>query len=163
MDIYIVRHGIAEDVAPGGGGDAARALTAEGRQKMKKAAKGFAKLEPKIDRIFASPLVRAKQTAEILASALKKQVEELKELAPAHSPSQVCERLMSIKKSGNVMLVGHEPNCSELASYLLEGSSGISIEFKKGAICWIEVERPNAASGTLRLLLSPSSLRLMGK
>lgn len=163
MDIYIVRHGIAEDIAASGGGDSARALTSEGRQKMKEAAKGFAKLESDIEVIFASPLVRAKQTAEILAAALKKTVEEMKELAPGYSASQLCEKLQSLKRKGNMMLVGHEPNCSDLASYLLEGSTGTSIEFKKGAICMIEVESPHAASGTLRLHLSPMVLRLMGK
>jgi phosphohistidine phosphatase len=163
MDIYIVRHGIAENTASGGGGDSARALTPEGKQKMKEAARGFARLEPKVDRIFASPLVRAKQTAEILAAALKKSVEELKELAPGNSPSALCEKLMTIRKVSSLMLVGHEPNCSELASYLLEGSTGTSIEFKKGAICLIEVELPNAASGTLRWHLSPLIMRLMRK
>lgn len=162
MDIYIVRHGIAEEVASGGG-DSARALTQEGRQKMKEAAKGFVKLQPEVQRIFASPLVRAKQTAEILAAQLKKSVEEIKELSPGFSPSQVCERLISLKKAGSIMLVGHEPNCSELASYLLEGSTGTSIEFKKGAICLIEVDLPKGASGTLRWHLSPLALRLMGK
>src|SRR6185436_6950664 len=67
MEIYIVRHAIAEDAPSKGTGDAARALTEEGRQKMKEAAAGFAKLEFSIDKIFSSPLIRAKQTAEILA------------------------------------------------------------------------------------------------
>lgn len=163
MDIYIVRHAIAEDVPSGGGGDAARALTPEGKQKMKEAAKGFARLEPEIERIFSSPLMRAKQTAEILAASLKKTVEEMKELAPGYSPAQVCEKLMTWKKGGNIMLVGHEPNCSELAAYLLEGSSGISIEFKKGAICLIEAESPRPGSGMLRYHFPPSAMRLMGK
>jgi phosphohistidine phosphatase len=163
MDIYIVRHAIAEDIAPGGGGDAARALTAEGKHKMKEAAKGFARMEPKISRIFASPLVRARQTAEILANALKQSVEEMKELAPAHSPAEVCEKLVSLKKAGSIMLVGHEPNCSELASYLLEGSTGVGIEFKKGAICLIELESPRPGSGLLRWHLPPSVLRLMNQ
>jgi phosphohistidine phosphatase len=163
MDIYIVRHAIAEDIAPGGGGDAARALTTEGKQKMKEAARGFARMELNVERIFASPLVRARQTADILAAALKKNVEEMKELAPAYSPAQVCEKLIALKKAGSVMLVGHEPNCSELASYLLEGSTGVAIEFKKGAICLIELESPRPASGMLRWLLPPSALRLMNK
>jgi phosphohistidine phosphatase len=163
MEIYIVRHAIAEEVSRHGGGDAERELTAEGRQKMKQAAEGFAALERKIDRIFSSPLVRARQTAEIFANALKLEVEEMDELSPAHSPKDVCTRLSSISKAKNVMLVGHEPNCSELASYLLVGSSGLEIIFKKGAICMIEAEQPTAGSGTLIFHLPPQALRQMAK
>src|SRR5262245_45205977 len=127
MEIYIVRHAIAEDVSPDGS-DEARALTEDGKKKMKEAAEGFARLERKIDRIYSSPLVRAKQTAEILAKELDLKVEEMKELAPAHRPADVCERISRSKKDENIMLVGHEPNCSELASHLVLGSAGLSIE-----------------------------------
>ena len=57
------------------------------------------------------------------------------ELSPGYSPEQVCSKLQALKKLDSVMLVGHEPNCSVLASYLLEGSASMEIQFKKGAIC----------------------------
>jgi phosphohistidine phosphatase len=159
MEIYIVRHAIAEDTASKGTGDAARALTEEGRQKMKEAAAGFAKLEFSIDKIFSSPLVRAKQTAEILGKVLDQKVEEMEELSPGYGPDQVCAKLQSsAKKIKSVMVVGHEPNCSLLASYLLEGSSGLEIQFKKGAICRID-GNPARKSGTLIFHLSPQILR----
>ena len=72
MHIVIVRHGIAEDreasnrAAPD---DALRQLTKEGRQKMRKAAKGLKRILPALDLIATSPLMRAAQTAEILAEA----------------------------------------------------------------------------------------------
>lgn len=162
MEIYIVRHGIAEEVARDGS-DEARALTEDGRKKMKEAAEGFSRLERKVDHVFSSPLVRARQTAEILAGSLKLKVEVLKELAPGHSPSQVCERLREMKRTGNAMVVGHEPNCSELASYLLISAGGMNIEFKKGAICLIETHSAEPGSGDLLLHLSPAALRLMGQ
>ena len=62
MEIYIVRHAIAEDAPSKGTGDAARALTEEGRQKMKEAAAGFAKLKFSIDKIFSSPYVASRST-----------------------------------------------------------------------------------------------------
>lgn len=163
MEIYIVRHAIAEDTAKSGEGDSARELTSEGKQKMKEAAAGFAKLDRKVDRIFASPLIRARQTAEILAGALKKTVEEMTELSPAHTPKEVCARLEELGKSKNVMLVGHEPNCSELASYLLVGPSELDIVFKKGSICFIEADKPAQGEGTLVWHLSPQVLRLIGR
>ena len=162
MEIYIVRHAIAEEVPPSGGGDAQRALTPEGRNKMKEAAKGFAKLSPEIERIFSSPLVRAKQTAEIVAKALNKEVEEMTELSPAHSPAQVCVVLRELKKTKSAMLVGHEPNCSDLAAYLM-GFKELGIEFKKGAICLIEARDLRPGSGMLIWHLSPAVLRLMAK
>ena len=161
MDIFIVRHGIAEEVSSDGS-DESRELTSEGKKKMKESSAGFARLERKVDRIYSSPLARARQTAEILANALDRKVEEMKELAPGHSPAQVCHKLKQLK-AGSVMVVGHEPNCSELASYLLLGSGGVSIEFKKGAICLIESRDAEPGSGDLILHLSPAALRLSQK
>lgn len=163
MEIYIVRHAIAEDTAKSGGGDAERELTAEGKQKMKETAAGFAKLDRKVDRIFSSPLVRARQTAEILAAVLKQKVEEMPELSPANTAKEVCGRLEELGKSKNIMLVGHEPNCSELASYLLVGPSELDIVFKKGSICFIEADKPAAGAGTLVWHLSPQILRQLRK
>lgn len=160
MELYIVRHGIAEDVASDGT-DASRALTEEGRKKMKEAAAGFVRLGRPPARIFSSPLVRARQTAEILAHALKSSVEEMTELAPGHSPAQVCDRLQQLKTVDRVMVVGHEPNCSELAAYLLSARGNVRIEFKKGAVCAIETRSAEAGSGTLITHLSPAAMRSM--
>jgi phosphohistidine phosphatase len=161
MRIYIVRHAIAEDSAKGGGGDAQRALTSEGRKKMKEVAAGFMRLEPQIDRIFSSPLIRAKQTAEIMATPLKKKVEQMVELSPGHAPSDVLRRLRELKEDNNVMLVGHEPNCSQLASYLLSETAQVDIQFKKGGICLIESQRFGGGDGFLLWVLTPQVLRLM--
>ena len=160
MKIFIVRHGIAEESARGG--DRARELTEEGRKKMKEASAGFAKLEAEIDHIFSSPLVRAVQTAEIVAKAVGHghSVETMEELSPAHSPDQVIHALQSFKKAKGVVLAGHEPNCSELAAHLLGGAQ---LEFKKGAICLIESDPVSAGLGILIWHLSPQVLRLMAK
>ena len=151
MQIYVVRHAIAEDAGKAGAGDARRALTLEGRKKMKDAAEGFAKLDPRIERIFSSPLVRALQTAEIVAKALKfaGEIDEMKELSPGYSPEEVLKRLQELRAVKSVVLAGHEPNCSELASCLLSSSDRIHLEFKKGAICLIESEELTAGSGIL--------------
>jgi len=158
MDIYIVRHGIAEE-ATRGMSDEKRALTSEGRKKMKEAAAGFANLELGVSRVFASPLVRAQQTAEILAAPLKLKVEEMPELAPGHSPSEVLRALQEHRSVKGVMLVGHQPNCSDLTSYLLGGNSIVNVEFKKGAICVIYSENLSAGDGILLAHYPPSALR----
>lgn len=160
MEIYIVRHAIAEEVSADGS-DEGRELTPEGKKKMKEAASGFARMEKKIDRIFTSPLARARQTAEIVGEAIHKKIDDMKELAPGHTPAQVCQRLQQFKGLESVMLVGHEPNCSELASYLLGGNDRLSVEFKKGAICIVESREMKPGTGDLLLHLSPATLRLM--
>jgi len=157
MVVYIVRHAIAEDVSSDGS-DEKRALTAEGKKKMKDAAAGFAALESEIDRVFSSPLVRAWQTAEILAKEFGKEIEEMQEMAPGHSPKQVLNRLAEMRDEESVMLVGHQPDCSTLASYLLGNAN---LEFKKGAICKIQIDRMTAGSGSLIWLIPPQALRLM--
>jgi phosphohistidine phosphatase len=160
MRIYIVRHGIAEETAKGG--DEQRALSDEGRKKMKEIAAGFARLEPEIDVIYSSPLVRAMQTAEIVAKGIahSKNIEKMIELSPGHSPAEVAKKLQGLKKGSNFVLAGHEPNCSLLADYLL---GRVEIEFKKGAISLIETESCEAGSGILIWHLSPQVLRLIGK
>jgi phosphohistidine phosphatase len=160
MRVYILRHAIAEDSNPGG--DEKRALTEEGRKKMRDAAAGFARLEQEIDIVYSSPLVRAVQTAEIVAKAIGHpgKVEIMKELSPGFAPREVAERLQAEKKMRSVILSGHEPNCSQLTSFLLGDAQ---FQFKKGAICLIETDSCEAESGILIWHLSPQSLRLMKK
>jgi phosphohistidine phosphatase len=161
MYIYIIRHGIAEDHAHSLR-DEDRALTEEGKEKMKEAARGLKRMDPDITRIFSSPLVRAIQTAEIVAAELKMKVDLLKQLAPGHTPVEVCDSLKLHKsKASAVAVVGHEPDCSELASHLLDAPGGVNIDFKKGAVCLIESESLEMGSGCLLWHLSPKALRLM--
>ncbi len=159
MNILIVRHGIAEEISSGG--DSHRALTEEGRCKIKQVATGLARIKPEIERIYSSPLVRAEQTAQIIAESLRTNVEIMIELSPGHSPMDLCQRLSEIRNVSGVMLVGHEPNCSELASYLLGSTGEIGIDFKKGAACFIQATHPIASAGTLLWHLPPRILRLI--
>jgi phosphohistidine phosphatase len=129
---------------------------------MKEAAEGFARLDLEIDTIYSSPLVRAIQTAEILAKAIdyKETIENMEELSPGYSPKDVMQRLQSLKKVETIALAGHEPNCSELASHLLGDAE---VEFKKGAICLIETESLQTGSGNLIWHLSPQILRMIAR
>lgn len=161
MHLYIVRHGIAEDHSPTGR-DEDRALTEEGREKMKEEARGLKRLEPAVEHIFSSPLVRARQTAEIIGAELKMKIDLLKVLAPGHSPAEVCDALKPYKnKASGIVVAGHEPDCSELVSYLLDSPRAINVDFKKGAICLVETASLDMGSGCLIWHLSPKALRLM--
>lgn len=141
--IYIVRHAIAEDVSPSGR-DEDRALTAEGRKKMKRAARGLASLGVTPAHLLASPLVRAQQTAEIVVEALPQlKIETCDLLAPGVDERALTRLINGAHAGRDVMLVGHEPDLGELLSFWLTGSrGGVETRFKKGAVACI-------ASGTL--------------
>src|SRR3954468_3537196 len=97
MQLVIIRHGLAGDreaFAATGQDDALRPLTAEGRRKMKRNAKGLRRVVAAIDVLGASPLVRAAQTASIVASAYGGlEVTTVPALAPGTSPRSFLARL----------------------------------------------------------------------
>ena len=159
MEIWILRHAKAEESGPGTP-DEERALTPGARKQMRAAARGIAKLDPRFDAIWTSPLRRARQTAEPVARALD-QSDDLIEtgaLAPDADPGEV---LREIEKRGmkRILLVGHMPHLGKLLGYLITGRSNTPIEMKKGALARIEFddETPKPP-GTLTLLLTSKAL-----
>jgi phosphohistidine phosphatase len=168
MIIYILRHAIAvPSGSPGYPGDD-RPLTEEGIEKMTREALGIRRIVPKIDLVLTSPLKRAHQTATIAAKALgrMKELRIEKQLLPGGNPDQLLNNLaiISSKEKGieSVLLVGHEPYLGKLTSQLI-GSSSTSIEFKKGALCRIDIDQfPSQLRGRLAWLLTPKQLRELG-
>jgi phosphohistidine phosphatase len=136
--IYIIRHAIAEDVSSTGR-DEDRALTPEGRKKMKRAARGLAALDVAPARLLSSPLVRAWQTAEIVIEALPQlKIETCDLLAPGVDERSLTRLLDGVHAGVDVALVGHEPDLGEVLSYWLTGSrGGVETRFKKGAVACI--------------------------
>jgi phosphohistidine phosphatase len=156
MTIYLLRHGIAETAAPGGD-DAARALTDEGRRKLRAVLKLAREAGVKPSRILTSPLVRAVQTAELAGECLGCGARPVRTgaLEPSGDPGQVWRAIRSHQDAASLLLAGHEPLFSQLAAYLL-GAPEALIDFKKGALVAIEVDpalpRPR---GVLRWMLTP--------
>ncbi len=158
MDVYLVRHAVAEERAPRGG-DAARALTAEGRREFTRAAAGFSRLEPELTRILTSPLLRARQTAEILREQLSGPEPEA---WPPLAPGVALERLLAdLRGAGEaVALVGHEPCLGRLLSLAVSGRAGDGTPLRKGGIARLVFERaPRPGGGRLAWLLTPRLLR----
>ena len=154
MRVHLLRHGIAEDHAAS---DAERALTPEGRKKLKQvlqvaAASG---LEPSM--IVSSPYKRAMQTAEIAAAEFKfkDKIVELGALVPDSTPRKAWDELRAFRDQPEVIVVGHEPLFSQLAAFLL-GTPELMIDFKKGGILSIEMTQVgNAPRAALRWYLTP--------
>ncbi len=173
IEIYLMRHGIAAELGEGGIlKDADRPLTLEGRAKLKQAALGLKTAGLKFNMIFTSPLLRARQTAEVVAEALDLQhrVKILNALAPAQQFAQGeggnAEIFLELgaHQFDRALLVGHMPDLSELASYLIAGHRNLNIEFKKGTLCGIEVSSlPPRGPGLLCWMLTPKQMRLMGR
>lgn len=162
--LYLVRHAIAEERGEAYPDDAVRPLSTKGIAKFKKVARALAALDVSIDQILTSPLVRARQTADILAEQLRGRppVSESDALAPGASYEQLTVALESCARHSAIALVGHEPSIGEFAARLL-GMRG-TIEFKKGAVCRIDVETlPPASAGHLRWLAPPKLLAPLGR
>ena len=166
MTVYLLRHGVAED-APPGGDDRTRRLTPRGRTRMAAAARGLLTLDLELDVMLTSPLPRAAETAAIVAAAYQRSPSprELPALAPGVPPAETLQALRPWSRHDEVMLVGHEPGLSRLASLVLTGAPDrLAIDLKKGGCIAIEVEKLVPPAGaTLRWLLTARQLRRLGR
>ncbi len=166
MTLYVLRHGIAEDLAPGGD-DGARVLTPRGRIRLRAAARGMRVLRLRIDVLLTSPLKRAAETAAIVAEVYggRPVPRVVPALAQGVSPAETVRALRPLLRDGDVMIVGHEPGLSGVASLLLTGSpDGLALTLKKGGLIAIDVpDRATRIATTLRFLLTPRHLRRIGR
>ena len=166
MRLYLLRHALAvPHGTPGFRNDADRPLTREGQTQARQVAEGLRRLKLEPELILTSPCRRAVQTAEAAARALGTRLDELPELRPGTPPSATTLALKPFTGRGDLLLVGHEPHLSDWLAELVAGPSGLRCVLKKGGAACVEVERvlPPAAAGTLRWLLMPKQLSLIGK
>ena len=140
--------------------DTKRPLTERGISRFKEVVKGLRRLDVSLDEVFTSPLLRAKQTAEILAAGIdgKPPVKILDALAPGHTAASVMSNLAKLAKRRRIALVGHEPELGELAAYLI--GAGRALPFKKGGICRIDVgSLTSKRAASLIWFFPPSAVR----
>jgi phosphohistidine phosphatase len=160
MDLLILRHGEAGKHSPLPG-DAKRTLTTEGRQEITNLSNSMKGLELKLDYILSSPLLRAKQTAEIVAKSLKYKgkIEELNSLKPEGSRLEFYSALSKLKQNSVVLVVGHEPYLSQMISEAISQSE-CRINLKKAGLARIRVLATlPKLRGDLRWLLTPKLLK----
>ncbi len=162
--LYLIRHAIAEKQGSAWPDDDLRPLSQEGRKKWRRAVAGLVTVLPTLELILVSPLLRATQTADVLAAALPAipGVEYLDELRPDGSPQATLKRLRHRELPAHVALVGHEPSMTRLAATLLHAQA--ALEFKKGSVMAISTQGLGARGpGRLEWYATPRMLRAMAR
>jgi phosphohistidine phosphatase len=156
MELILLRHGKAEESHPSG--DAARELVKKGRDQARRAGSLLrdTKWSPQI--VLTSPLVRARQTADEFCAAAGVPGAVIQGwLACGMQPERALQELAGFSEFQRVAIVGHEPDFSNLAEWLLGTTNG-AIEVKKGALACITIQPP-AQRGLLRFLIPPKFSR----
>ena len=154
--LYLLRHADAGDPARWEGPDAGRPLSAEGIAQAERLASHLAAIGTQIDAIVSSPKRRAIETAEPLAAALGLKVVIDERLAGPLSPERLDEVLAASGDPRRPVLVGHDPDFSELLTSLV---GAVDLRMKKGALARLETGRPlGAGSARLRWLIPPEAL-----
>jgi phosphohistidine phosphatase len=157
MQVYLLRHGIAENGKPGSA-DSARALVPEGKKKLKEVLSVAKSAGARPSLVLTSPYRRAMETAEIALAVLglkKDDLVQTQSLLPSGDVQSVWEELRVYQEEPSLMLVGHEPLFGRLFAHLL-GEPELQVDFKKGALARIDLDsfgqRPK---GVLRWFIPP--------
>ena len=147
MQIYLLRHGIADDPRPGQP-DPERALTAEGRKRLL-AVKRRANFVPMFT--LSSPYLRAMQTAAIFGG----EIVQTRTLEPGANPEDAWNEIRLFKDKAQILCASHEPFCGRFVAYLLNAPS-LQVDVKKGALIRIDVERLGPKpQGVLKWMIVP--------
>jgi phosphohistidine phosphatase len=157
MRVYFLRHGLAGDREEWRGDDFDRPLTDKGRERMAREANKMVELSLALDVIVTSPLVRARQTADIVAAGLDRRdrLVEDERLGLDFDPSRLAGILREHPRANAIMLVGHEPSMSETIGHLVGGAR---IDLKKGGLACVDLPDPSSLDGVLTWLVPPKVL-----
>jgi phosphohistidine phosphatase len=157
MQLYFLRHGEAGAQEHWKGKDAERPLSKEGASRMEKEAEAIARLQLTLDAILTSPLLRALQTAQIVAKKMRLEeaivVEE--RLAPGFGAAELQRIIAEYRPMRGLLLVGHEPDFSQAISACIGGGR---VECKKGSLIRVDIDESSPQMATLVWLLPPRVL-----
>lgn len=156
MILYLMRHGIAEDIAPAGG-DAERKLTERGTLRTALVARGLKRLGLSFGRIVSSPYVRAFETAEIVARVTGHDRDILTDarLVPSATFESVSDLIVEHADVESLLFTGHEPNLGHVIGGLISGGR-LDFEVRKASVTAIELRRMRRpVSGSLLWTITP--------
>jgi len=155
MELYILRHGIAEDGHPSQP-DHLRSLIPEGEKRLRQVLKRATEANVAPSLILSSPFLRAKQTAAIASEVLPGKQDTLLSdaLIPMGRPDEVWEEIRTHRAEPSLLLASHEPLCSQLVAYLLR-CPALRLDYRKGMLVRIDLDSfSGTPHGTLRWILT---------
>jgi phosphohistidine phosphatase len=158
VQIYLLRHGIAENGAPGRP-DSERALTDAGREKLRRVLERARDAGVRPSLILSSPYRRAIETADVAVEVLgyRGKVVTTRALVPEASPFDTWEEIRERPEESAILLASHEPLMSSLAAFLL-ASPALSVDMKKGALVRVDCDRIGTEPrGVLKWMLTPAT------
>jgi phosphohistidine phosphatase len=157
MRLFLLRHGHAEHTPDVNDFD--RQLTAAGADRMRSAARVMASLDLKLTHLYASPRVRARQTAAIAAESLGVSFEVKDELGFAFGATAIRQMTHELDANARIMFVGHEPSLSSAIADI----TGADVIMKPGGLARIDVLNRSQMRGTLVWLLAPKVFDALGR
>ena len=168
MELLIVRHGPAGDAEEkaawkrSGRPDAERPLTKDGRRRTRAAAAGLARLAEGFGLVATSPWARAAQTAGLVARELDADLVECPALIPG-SPLEDALAWLKTRREKRLVLVGHDPHLSRLASWLMTGEDRAILRLKKPQALLLELKTFESGAAELVWSLPPRPLRALAR
>jgi phosphohistidine phosphatase len=153
-EIWLLRHGDAENEAPGDGGDADRRLTSKGEDEAERAGLALAHLGLEFEHVFTSPRVRARDTAKIACEALGAEPVVHDPLDGGFEAREALELASTLRDGGRLLLVGHNPDMAQIVHDL----TGANAKLPTGGVACVALD---GAGAILLALLRPRVLRLM--
>jgi phosphohistidine phosphatase len=161
-DIYLVRHAFAGHADPAQWpDDSKRRLTKDGIREFRSMARGLRRLVPEVDVVLSSSYSRAWETARLLREEAGWPKPQDCPPLEADKPAAAALPVLREPTASSIVVVGHVPHLSRLASLLCAGSEDAAeIKLKKGAVALLRIGADvQPGSGELRWLLQPKVLR----
>lgn len=161
MELYLMQHGacFSKDVHP------EQPLSPVGREQIEMSAEAARRLGLAFDLVCASPKLRARQTAAIMAEAMGYPADRIlasEALLPTAPPDAALALLAEHGRKEAVLLAGHLPNLAEVAAALLSSGGKVRLQFENGGLCRLDLPMVPTDKALLRFLLSPLHLQIMG-
>lgn len=164
MDVLFIRHASAE--AAGAAGDPARRLTQKGRSESRLTARALAAMGAQPQALLTSPLHRAQETAEIIASTLGAPDPVAADcLAPPGDASALCGRLIQLNAAGvdAVAVIGHAPSLDEFIARLTANTNDVGTSLSKAGAACVALPAPDSGQPPqLRWLMHREQLAMIG-
>ncbi len=172
MRLFFLRHGSAVNREEWTGAESERPLTPSGRDEMEQVAGGLTALELGVEVVVTSTFTRADETARIASEALQAPVIASDELTPGATLAGLLRILQAHDDASRIMLVGHEPDFSQMIGELIAAPTPASLDLKKAGCARVDLSRRAVrraigandlfGAGTLQWLLTPHQLALVG-